>query len=72
MEKADIKSWNQKELEDFLVSLGEKPFRAKQIYPWLHVKHADCKSESHPVSHTDIPYPEFPAEGLPESGRLLW
>lgn len=39
MEKADIKSWNQKELGEFLVSLGEKPFRAKQIYPWLHVKH---------------------------------
>ena len=28
MEKADIKSWDQKELGEFLVSLGEKPFRA--------------------------------------------
>ena len=40
MEKADIKSWDQKELGEFLVSLGEKPFRAKQLYPWLHIKHA--------------------------------
>lgn len=36
MAKTDIKSWNQKELEEFLVSLGEKPFRARQIYSWLH------------------------------------
>lgn len=50
MEKADIKSWNQKELEDFLVSLGEKPFRAKQIYPWLHVKHAETFEEMTDIS----------------------
>ena len=36
----DIKSLNQQELEEFLVSLGEKSFRAKQIYQWLHVRHA--------------------------------
>ena len=40
MEKKDIKSWNQKELEEYLVSLGEKPFRAKQIYSWIHEKQA--------------------------------
>ena len=40
MERKDIKSLYNKELEEFLVSLGEKPFRARQIYAWLHVKHA--------------------------------
>lgn len=37
--KRDIKSLNQKELEEFILSLGEKAFRAKQIYQWMHVKH---------------------------------
>ena len=34
-EKTDIKSLNQKELAEFIVSLGEKAFRAKQIYEGL-------------------------------------
>lgn len=38
--KQDIKSLNQKELENFFVSFGEKPFRARQVYHWMHVKHA--------------------------------
>ena len=32
----DIKSMTLEELKDFMVSLGEKPFRAKQIFSWLH------------------------------------
>ena len=34
-EKADLYSMNQSELSEFLLSLGEKPFRAKQISAWL-------------------------------------
>lgn len=36
--KIDIKSLTMSELKEQLVALGEKPFRAKQIYEWLHVK----------------------------------
>ena len=50
MEKQDIKSQNQKELEEFLVSLGEKSFRAKQIYGWLHVKHVSSFEEMTDIS----------------------
>lgn len=50
MEKTDIKSLNQKELGDFLAGLGEKPFRAKQIYPWLHVKHVTSFEEMTDIS----------------------
>lgn len=50
MEKQDIKSQNQKELEEFLVSLGEKSFRAKQIYGWLHVKHISSFEEMTDIS----------------------
>jgi 23S rRNA (adenine2503-C2)-methyltransferase len=37
-EKIDIKSLNIEELNNLIISLGEKSFRAKQIYQWLHVK----------------------------------
>ncbi len=33
----DIKSMNIDELTEYMDSLGEKPFRAKQLYEWIHV-----------------------------------
>lgn len=36
--KIDIKSMNLAELTGFVASIGEKAFRAKQLYQWLHVK----------------------------------
>lgn len=36
--KYDIKSATYEELTEYIASLGEKPFRAKQIYEWMHVK----------------------------------
>jgi len=38
VEKTDILSLDLKELEEILVENGEKKFRAKQIFQWLHVK----------------------------------
>lgn len=38
MEKTDIKSMNYEELQGFFKELGEKPFRAKQVYQWMHEK----------------------------------
>ena len=35
IEKVDVKSLNLKELEEFLLSLGEKKFRAKQDFRGL-------------------------------------
>ena len=32
----DIKSMTIEELKDLMTEIGEKPFRAKQIYSWLH------------------------------------
>lgn len=45
MEKKDIKSMNLEELTDFVRELGEKPFRAKQLYQWMHVKLASSFDE---------------------------
>ncbi len=44
-EKTDIKSLNLTELEALLKGWGEKSFRAKQIYEWLHVKHVTAFEE---------------------------
>ena len=38
MDKKDILSMTLPELESALTALGEKKFRAKQIFQWLHVK----------------------------------
>lgn len=38
MEKTDIKNLSYPELEQRLCELGEKPFRAGQVYGWLHQK----------------------------------
>ncbi|MBB6217725.1 23S rRNA (adenine2503-C2)-methyltransferase [Anaerosolibacter carboniphilus] len=36
MEKIDLKNYTLEELEGFLESLGEKKFRGKQIFQWIH------------------------------------
>lgn len=45
MDKKDIRSYTLKELKMEMEDLGEKAFRAKQIYEWLHVKLADSFEE---------------------------
>ena len=50
MEKADIKSMNLHELSLFVEGLGEKSFRAKQIYQWLHQKHVSSFDEMTNIS----------------------
>ena len=37
----DIRSMTLEELKEAMTTLGEKPFRAKQIYEWLHVRLVD-------------------------------
>ena len=43
--KKDIRSMSLEELKSEIAQMGEKPFRAKQIYEWLHVKLADSFEE---------------------------
>ena len=50
MEKTDIKSLNLEELTAFVESIGEKKFRAKQIYEWMHRKHVASFSEMTNIS----------------------
>ena len=47
----DIKSMNRKELTDFLLELGEKSFRAQQIYQWLHIRQVDSFDDMTNISN---------------------
>jgi len=51
MEKLlDIRSADAAALGAFIAALGEKPFRAKQIFRWLHDKHAESFDEMTDIS----------------------
>ncbi len=50
MEKTDIKSLTLEELQAEMQKLSEKPFRAKQIYEWMHKKLARSFEEMTNVS----------------------
>jgi 23S rRNA (adenine2503-C2)-methyltransferase len=43
--KIDCKSMNLEELTNLFADWGEKPFRAKQVYQWLHEKQAESFDE---------------------------
>lgn len=45
LEKKDIRSFNYEEMQEWMVSIGEKTFRGKQIYEWLHQKQAESFEE---------------------------
>lgn len=40
IKKQDIRKLSLEEIQDFFVSIGDKPFRAKQVYEWLWKKSA--------------------------------
>ena len=49
-EKTDIKSFNKEELRTVIGELGEKKFRADQMYDWMHVKLARSFDEMTNIS----------------------
>ena len=59
-ELKDIKSYNLKELKEEIQQLGEKPFRAGQIYKWLHVDKVETFNEMTNISKDLRPY-EIPS-----------
>lgn len=74
-EKTDIKSLTLKELETLLVGQGEKAFRARQIYEWMHVKLARSFEEMTNLSgklrskcEELYTYTSLPAIQIQESG----
>lgn len=53
-DKIDIKSMNMEELTAYIIQLGEKKFRAKQIYEWLHIKQVESFEEMTNISKNFI------------------
>ena len=52
----DVKSMTMEELKEFMTKIGEKPFRAKQIYAWLQASGQSSdgrctESASHTAAH---------------------
>jgi 23S rRNA (adenine2503-C2)-methyltransferase len=45
MSKSDLKDLTLDELIQFVTQMGEKPYRAKQLYPWLYRKRVKSFSE---------------------------
>lgn len=41
----DLRSLTQEQLKEEMLKIGEKPFRAKQIFDWLHVKQVSSFDE---------------------------
>lgn len=52
MEKKDIRSYTFEQLQKEMQELGEKAFRSRQIYSWLHEKLADSFDEMTNLSKT--------------------
>jgi len=50
LKKIDIVSLSLEELEQEMLKISEKKFRAKQIYEWLHIKNASSFNEMTNVS----------------------
>ena len=49
-QKIDLKSKNLEELTSYLLEKGEKKFRAKQIYEWIHIKRVRAFDEMTNIS----------------------
>ena len=64
----DIRSMNMEELTETLLALGEKKFRAKQIYGWVHQKLVRTMEEMKnvPVSCREKLQNEHPFYGVTE------
>lgn len=65
--KKDIRAYGYEELNTEMMNLGEKAFRAKQIYDWLHVKLAGSFDEMTNLSKAlreklDAEYEVLPVE----------
>ena len=67
--KKDIRAYTYEELQEEMAALGEKKFRAKQLYEWLHVKLAGSFDEMTNLSRElrerlNEAYTIFPVEML--------
>ncbi|MGC4020015.1 MAG: 23S rRNA (adenine(2503)-C(2))-methyltransferase RlmN [Muricomes sp.] len=74
--KKDIRAYTYEQLQSEIEALGEKKFRAKQVYEWLHVKLIDSFDEMTNLPKTlreklDEEYEIFPVQMLERQESAL-
>ena len=69
----DIRSLNMEELTDAVTAAGEKKFRAKQIYGWLHQKliRSGDEMKNVPAACREKLLKEHPLYGVTEVERYV-
>ena len=80
-ETINLLGFNQKSLEDFFISIGEKPFRALQVMKWIHQRGISDFSQMTDLSkdlreklesHCVISAPEVIYEKTSQDGTRKW
>ena len=80
-EKINLMGLNKKALEDFFISLDEKPFRATQIIKWIHQRGVSDISQMTDLSKNlrekliakcEIRVPEVVYEKTSKDGTKKW
>lgn len=73
--------YNLEQLSDFFIELGEKPFRAQQVYQWLHqygvtdfsaMTNLSKALRERLVSVAEVRLPELVAEKASSDGTIKW
>lgn len=69
----DIRSMNMEELTEVVTAAGEKKFRAKQIYGWLHHKliRTEDEMKNVPAACRETIFKEHPLYGVTEVERYV-
>ncbi len=84
--KRDIRKLKQEELKEYFVQLGEKPFRAQQVYEWLWNKSAksfdqmtnlsnglrDLLKEHFVINHIKVDHMQRSADGTIKNAVTLY
>jgi 23S rRNA (adenine2503-C2)-methyltransferase len=80
-DRADLRSLPQEHLANLVAALGERPFRARQLYRWLHLKGAATLDEMTDVpralrealaARTDLVTLERATEQRSSDGTIKW
>jgi 23S rRNA (adenine2503-C2)-methyltransferase len=81
MNTVNLLGFDHRAMQDFFVSIGEKPFRAKQVLKWIHQENADDFAEMTNLSkslraqlseHCELVVPDIISDKLSEDGTRKW
>ena len=70
----DLRSLNEEELKSLAVELGQKPFRGKQLFEWIHRKQIRSIDEmtNLPASFRDLLKEKYLVSGVDELEKQVY